>query len=362
MILEGRLALDGADASGWVELDGRHVAAAGHGRPPRRADQRVAGLLAPGLVDVQVNGAAGHEVTEGDAALNAIEAALLDRGVTAWLPTVVTTDEATAAAAVARLAERAADPASTVAGIHLEGPFLSPEHAGIHRPELLRAPAGGVPAYVHHPAVRMVTLAPELPGARALVAQLAGRGVTVALGHSGADATAARAAIDAGARMVTHLFNAMGPLDHRRAGLAAVALTDERLAVGVIADGVHVDPTVLALIARACARRVVLVSDASPAAAAREIPRSFAGMALDAAGRAPSGRPAGGLALLDEDVRTWAAATGQPLAAALAAASVRPARLAGLPPPLSPGARADLLELADDGTVRRVMLAGRWRG
>ncbi len=359
-LIAGRLALGGHDAPGWVRVDGGATLGAGHGPPPGEPDERVAGLLAPGLVDLQVNGAAGHEVTGDDEALDAIEDALRARGVTCWLPTVITADERAATRTVDRLAERAADPGSPIAGVHVEGPFLSPDHAGMHRRRLLRSPADGVPAYLRHPAVRVVTLAPELPGALDLVERLAASGVVVSLGHSGADAATALAALDAGARMVTHLLNAMGPLHHRAPGLVGVALADPRPALGLIADGVHVDPLVLGLVSRLAGDRVVLVSDASPAAAGGRV-ATFAGVRLDAEGRAPDGHPAGSLRLLDDDLRIWCAAAGRGLGAALAAATGRPAALLGRPAPLSPGAPADLVELDADGGLRRVMVAGSWR-
>lgn len=359
VVIAGSVARNGVAGEGWVQVDGPLVTAVGDGAPPQTPGERVEGLLSAGLVDLQVNGAAGHEVTGGEAALDEIEQALLRRGITSWLPTVITTDESTAERTVERLARRAADPRSTVAGVHLEGPFLAPGHAGMHRTDLLRVPADGVPAYVRHPAVRLVTLAPELPRALELVEELAAGGVTVSLGHTGADAPTALRAVDAGARMVTHLFNAMAPLGHRAPGLAGLALTDERLALGVIADGAHLDPLVLRLVHAAAAARVVLVSDASPAAAAHSRVTTFAGVALDPDGRV-AGRPAGSLRLLDEDVRTWAAATGASRAAALEAAGERPAALAGLTAALEPGAPADIVEWDSQTRVRRVMRAGRW--
>jgi len=359
LVIAGSVARDGQTGEGWIEIEGPLVTAIGDGAPPEPPGEQVEGLLSAGLVDLQVNGAAGHEVTAGEAALDEIEMALLRRGVTAWLPTVITTDEATAERAVQQLARRAADPRSTVAGVHLEGPFLAPSRAGMHRPELLCLPADGTPAYVRHPAVRLVTLAPELPGAPALIEELVAAGVTVSLGHTDADADAALQAVEMGARMVTHLFNAMAPLGQRAPGLVGLALTDERLALGVVADGVHLDPIVLRLIHAAAAARVVLVSDASPPAAARAPVSTFARVALDSSGRA-AGRPAGSLCLLDEDVRTWTSVTGSSLGAAIGAACELPAALAGLPAPLRPGAAADIVEWDPQGRVRRVMRAGRW--
>jgi N-acetylglucosamine-6-phosphate deacetylase len=328
-----------ADAARWFELEGERLVATGRGRAPRPPDERCDGRLARGLVDLQVNGCAGADVTGGHAALDRLDAHLLARGVTSYLATVATTDDETAARAAADVVEREADPASPVAGLHLEGPFLA--RPGAHPAALLRAPADGpLPGAYGSPALRLVTLAPELPGALELIAALRERGVTVALGHSDADATTALRAVEAGARMVTHVFNAMAPLHHRAPGLVGVALTDERLAVGVIADGEHVEALVLRLVRRAAGERVVLVSD-------------LVGETL--AGRAPaSGVLTGGRATLDEALRRWMHFTGAPLDEALEAAAVRPAALAGV------GARADLVELDEASRVVRVMRGGRW--
>ena len=257
-LIAGLLARGGAVEPGWIEVEGERIAAAGSGTPSRAPDERHDGIIAPGLCDLQVNGAGGHEVADGSAAMDAIDAIQLEHGVTSYLPTIVSTDDATADRALAELAERAADPSSPVAGVHLEGPFLDGAHAGMHPVDRLRSPADGVPDYYSSTAVRMVTLAPELPGALELIAALRARGVAVSLGHSGASAEIARRALDAGARFVTHVFNAMAPLGHRAPGLAGVALADARALVGVIADGLHVDPLVLELVRRTAGPRAIL--------------------------------------------------------------------------------------------------------
>jgi N-acetylglucosamine-6-phosphate deacetylase len=209
----------------------------------------------------------------------------------------------------------------------------------------------------------MVTLAPELPGALELIGRLHARGVTVALGHTGAEAATIDRAVAAGARMVTHIFNAMAPLHHRAPGAVGAALVDDRLALGVIADGRHVDARVLELIRRAAGDRVVLVSDASPAAGACPGAYAFASARIvlgeDGAVRDVEGRLAGSAALLDEVLAVWLA-TGATLGEAIAAASTRAAAIAGLPDGLVAGAPADLIELGDDGQVVRVMRSGRW--
>ncbi len=363
-IVAGRLALHGELADGWVELEGEEIAACAVGEPPRAPDLRHDGIVAPGLCDLQVNGAAGHEVTAGPQALEAIDRLLLSRGVTSYLPTIVSTDSASAERAVAELEERAADPASPVTGVHLEGPFLDPAHAGMHRRDRLRSPADGIPAYFESPAIRLVTLAPELPGALELIAELRERGVAVALGHTGAGAAEAERAVDAGASLVTHLFNAMAPLHQRAPGLAGLALTEDRLAVGVIADGVHLHPLVLELVRRAAGGRCFLVTDATPAAGAPPGRYSMAGVEIscgeEGAAHTADGRLAGGAISLDESARRWAGMTEATLAEAIAAASETPAAAARLPGGLRPGGPADIILLDDEGRVERVMRRGRW--
>ncbi len=364
LLLAGRLARGGALEDGWVEVEGERIVAAGTGAPPRPPDERHDGIVAPGLCDLQVNGAGGREVTDGAAALDAIDAIQLEHGVTSYLPAIVPMDDATAERSVAELAERAADPASPVLGVHLEGPFLNSEYAGMHPAGRLRAPADGVPAYFSSEAIRLVTLAPELPGALDLIAALRARGVAVALGHSGASADVARRALDAGARLVTHVFNAMAPLHHRAPGLAGVALTDARAMVGIIADGLHVDPIVLEVARRAAGPRVVLTSDAAAAAAAPPGTYRMAGVEIESdrsgAVRTAAGRLAGSALTLDAAVRNWASMTEASLAEAIAAAGEAPAAALGLAAGLRPGCAANIALLDDAGEVQRVMRLGRW--
>jgi N-acetylglucosamine-6-phosphate deacetylase len=306
-------------------------------------------LVAPGLVDLQVNGAAGASVTDGREAIAHVDEAMLDAGVTSWLATVMTTDDATVATVV-----------KNAAAVHLEGPFLSPELAGAHRVEYLRVPGDGVPVHFEHPAVRLVTLAPELPGGVELARELDSRGVVVSLGHS--DATPEQAGA-VPARMVTHLFNAMRPPHHRLPTLPTWALVHDSVAVGLISDGLHVDPLVLRLIRRVAGDRIVLVSDASPATAAPEGEYSLQGIPIRRVGdecRDELGRLAGTAIDLAEGVRRYVRFTGASLGEALVAATFRPARLAGIGGILGPGDPADLVTLDRDGRVLRVMRGGVW--
>jgi N-acetylglucosamine-6-phosphate deacetylase len=361
-IIAGTVLSGGGSFDGWVEVAGDRVAEVGRGRAPRRPRHRAA-MVAPGLCDLQVNGAAGHSVTEGATGLDAIDGALLAAGVTSYLATVITASEQEATAAVVAAEERLADPASPIEGVHLEGPFLSPRYSGVHPRRRLARPADGVPSYYGSGAVRLVTLAPELPGALDLIRDLRRRGITVSIGHTGATVDQARAAAGAGATCVTHLFNAMPPFAHRDPGVPGWALTDRRIRVGVIPDGAHLDPMVLSVVARAAGARVFLVTDATPAAAAPagtyhmgdvDLHRE-GGRVLDAGGTL-----AGSVLTLDEAVRRWARFAGVPLARAWAAASERPAGVVGLRGGLRPGRPADLVLLGPGASVERVMRRGRW--
>ena len=208
-------------------------------------------LLAPGLIELQLNGGFGHDFTADPESIWEVGARLPASGVTAFLPTIVSSPAATVRRAQAVLAAgpppgyRGAVPL----GLHLEGPFLSPDAAGAHDPAALRLPDPGEAAsWTPAAGVRLVTLAPELPGALEAIAVLAGNGVTVAAGHSRATYDEAVAAIAAGIRYGTHLFNAMPPIDHREPGLVAALLEDPRVVIGLIPDGIHVHPALVRLV------------------------------------------------------------------------------------------------------------------
>lgn len=318
-------------------------------------------LLAPGFIDLQVNGYAGVDVghATGDD-WGRLGRSLLEGGVTAYCPTLVTRpvadyperlDEITCAQAAEH-----ASPGSRILGAHLEGPFIAPEFARAHPSEHIRPVdldwLTGLPAIV-----RIVTLAPELVGADRAIELLAQRGVLVALGHSGADELAVRSAIERGARLTTHLFNAMPPLDHHRAGLAAIALTDPRMSVSLIADGIHVDDTGLRLVLGATLPdRLALVSDSTAWADGR----TRRGTRLvDGAPRLADGTLAGSALRMNEAVARCIE-LGAPLVSAVAAASSVPARLLGLPDHgrIEPGAMADLVALDDDFSVEEVWVGG----
>ena len=325
------------------------------------------GVLSPGLIDWQVNGGGGvlFNATPTPGALAAIAAAFRRSGVTAILPTVITDSPAVLVAALAAAAE-ATRATPSVLGVHVEGPFIDPRRKGVHlaefirpmrerdRDQLVAAKAGAM----------VVTLAPSA-ASPALIASLAAAGIVVSLGHAEATAEEARVAFAAGARAVTHLFNAMSQLGSRAPGLVGAALADPAIVCGLIADGHHVHPAALrAAINAKGAGGIALTSDAMPPAAGGPSVFTLQGRRMRRDGSRlidDFDTLAGGVVTLFDAVRYVVETLGLPLAEALRMATSTPARLLGLQDQigvLASGARADLVHLADDLTLRGVWLAG----
>lgn len=355
--LEGPVLRGRAIGAGAVTVAGGRIAAGG------RATARVlppGWAVCPGFVDLQVNGFGGAEVGDDPAAVAAVAAALPASGVTAFCPTLVSRpDDGYRRAAAALAAAPVAAHAARILAPHLEGPFLSPERPGVHDPDALRAPdPGAVDALLSAFAPAIVTLAPELPGGLAAVRRIARSGAVAAVGHTEADAALGRETIDAGARMLTHAMNAMRGIESRAPSALVAFLADRRPSVGLIGDGVHVDPAVAVILARAAGRRLVLVSDAVSAAGAPPgaYPLASRTVVSDGVCALWQGRLAGSAAGLDRGPATLAAARlARP--AALAAACEAPRRLLGLPTALAPGAPADLV-VVDEGLAPRLTLVG----
>ncbi len=350
---------DGLLSPGVVELDGDRIAAvaATTGAVPDR-------ILAPGLVDVQVNGIDDVDVASAEGGdWERLDRFLLAQGVTTWCPTLVTAPLERYAAPLGRIAEAAARPGSDrprphIAGAHLEGPFLG-GRPGAHPTGLIIAPdlawLGDLPDIV-----RLVTLAPEVPHGLDAIALLKARGVLVSLGHSAATVDQSLAGVDAGARLVTHVFNGMSGLHHREPGLVGAALTDDRVAVSLIADGVHVHPAAIAVAFRCKPRgRVLLVTDA---VAWRGPHRGSVAVTNDGtAARLADGTLAGAVIGLDVAVANVVHRSGVPIEDAVFAAATAPADLLGLTDRgrLRPGAHADVVALDDDLRCRATWVGGR---
>lgn len=326
------------------------------------------GFLTPGLIDIHNNGAFGVDcATATPDEWDVFIAGLAARGVTSVLPTIITAPLAALQASAAGVA--AAQPRhAAVLGLHLEGPFLAPAKRGAHQRHDLRLPdAAALDEILRLPALRLITLAPELPGALAAIARLKAAGVLVSLGHTAADAEIMRAAAAAGAGLVTHVFNAQGPLSHRAPGAPGVALTDPRLAPCLIADAVHVDPAMLALAFNGCPRAIAVTDSILIAGLALGETRPFGGAAatLNArgVGLRADGTIAGAAIVLDEGVRRLIAAGVAP-ETAFAAATARPAAALNLEDRgrLALGLRADLVWWSDDFTPLQVWTAGHSNG
>jgi N-acetylglucosamine-6-phosphate deacetylase len=348
--------VDGELVPGDVELIEGRVARVGLGG-------RGEGTALPGLVDLQVNGFAGIDLLAADAAaVSRLGDALLRTGVTAYQPTLISSPPERTLEALAEIA--GARGGARVLGVHLEGPFLSPRHAGAHPVEHLRTPDAGLLRTLLEPGgVSTVTLAPELPGAHELVDEAVRRGVCVSLGHSAATAAEAEAAFARGARTVTHLFNAMRSFSHREPGLAGAALARGDVTVQLIVDGVHLAPGTVLLAWRAARGRLAVVSDAIAAAGLGEGAYRIGEAEVevrDGAARRGDGTLAGGVETLAEAVRRMCE-LGVPLPEAADAATRVPARVLGRDDVgrLAPGATADVVVLDDNLAVTRVLRAGK---
>jgi N-acetylglucosamine-6-phosphate deacetylase len=326
------------------------------------------GLALPGLIDLQVNGYAGVDVGGADVeAMHQLGRARARDGVLAYGPTIMTSPPEDVVRGLRTVVEtqRSTPPdAARIVGAHVEGPFLSPRRAGIHPPELLRHPDPAlVETFLSARPITMFTLAPELPGALALIAQLAARGVLVSLGHSDATVAEARAGIDAGARAATHTWNGMRPLGHRDPGIVGAVLTDPRVHIGLIGDGVHIAREVLRLTWGTARGRICLVTDAVAAAGAPDGRYRIGPVVIERRdGRVHDleGRVGGGATTLLASVRL-AVEDGTDLLDAVGAVTIVPARLMQRPDlgALRPGARADLVVVTDGLELGRVLLAGR---
>ncbi len=357
-----------------VAIDGV-IAAVGSPFEPGPAERiDCAGLvIAPGFIDLQCNGAFGIDFTTEPSGIEQVATDLPRFGVTTFLPTVVSSTRQRRRAALDVMAElrstRASSSEPSVAAdplaLHVEGPMLSRHHMGAHVPDHVMAltmdeleewSAAGV--------VGLVTLAPELPGAIAVIERLRREGVVVSAGHTAMTPADLAAARSVGLSYTTHLFNAMAPFSHRSPGPIGAVLADDTLVAGVIVDGIHVDPTAVRMAWNALGPgRMSLVSDSSPALGLPFGRTHIAGFEIvhDETGvRTVGGVLAGSALELDQAVRNLVAFTGCSLADAMATVTSTPADLLGLTDRghLRSGARADLVILEPDGRLVATIIAG----
>ncbi|MEO5662077.1 MAG: N-acetylglucosamine-6-phosphate deacetylase [Nocardioides sp.] len=375
MLLSAGSVLTGTSSlgAGWVEIESGLVVGVGSGTPARPVDVDLAdAVIAPGFVDMHVHGGGGAAFFEAtDDAVAASLALHRRHGTTAMVASLVSDHQQTLLQQVGALAGHVES--GELLGIHLEGPWLAARRCGAHEPSALRSPD---PAEVEallaagRGAVRMVTLAPELPGAIEAIRRIVGAGAVAAIGHTDATYEQARAAIDAGATVATHLFNAMRPVHHRDPGPVVAALEDPRVTVELITDGVHLHPALPRLVtADVGADRVALVTDAMAAAGMADGAYRLGSLAVDVSGGvarvAGTDTIAGSTAtmdtLLSKAVEHASGDREEALLTAIRQLCINPLRALNLPSPgLSPGGPADLVVLSPELAIRSVMRQGSW--
>ena len=334
-------------------------------------------ILAPGYIDIHMHGGAGLDVMRTSPAdLPHLNKFLTKHGVTGYFPTTVAAPLDQTCSALGQLADAIetaqhlqtnGETQAQPLGIHLEGPFLSHKRRGVHPPEYLVEPTPEIFQRLWQAArgqVRMMTIAPELPGALEVIAEAVRRKVFVSIGHSDAVVEAARAAVRAGARHATHTFNAMRPLDHRDPGILGEVLTDRQLTADIIADGIHVAPEVVQLFLLAKGKeKSVLITDATAATGMPDGTYQLGPIQVEVKdGRCTmDGKLAGSVLTMDRAVRNIARFAGWSLQDAVRAATLNPARAAGLERSgvVAAGAHANLVVLSPEGEIIKTIVHGR---
>ncbi len=362
-----------------IMVEGSKIAAVGRRGelplPPGAEEYSARGMtVVPGFVDVHIHGAGGHDAMEAtEPALDAVAASVVGHGTTSLLATTVTASEedicrsAEGIARYIRAQQVGAAPRAEILGIHFEGPFINRVRRGAQPAEWITPPsrkllrrfleaAGGTG--------RILTLAPELPGALDLIAFARRAGLVVAIGHTDATYAETCAAIRTGASHAVHVFNAMRPFSHRETGVLGAVLTTPEVTAELIADGVHVDaPAMRLLLAAKGVEGLLLVSDGTAATGMPEGKYQLGAYQVTVSGgvcRNAEGKLAGSTLTLDRALRN-VVALGAPLADAVRMLTLNPARLLGLERTkgvLAPGADADLVLLDADLNVAGVMTRG----
>jgi N-acetylglucosamine-6-phosphate deacetylase len=324
----------------------------------------------PGFVDVHIHGSDGSDCMDATPeALVAISRFVATSGVTAFLATTMTAPAAPTLAAVRNAANVNPDklPGARLLGVHLEGPFLSPEFPGAQPIEYVRDPdLAEFEELLNAGPVKLITLAPERPGAVELIDVARHRGVRLVMGHTAAGYDEAIAAIDRGVLQATHTFNAMTGLHHRKPGVVGAVLSDDRVFAQLIADNIHVHPAVMKVLARCKgAERTLLITDAIRAAGLPEGDTELGGQPVtvkDGACRLPDGTLAGSILTMDLALRNFLSASGWTLAEAWPVTSRAAATALGLNHEigvLAPGYRADLAILDDKLEVVATVVGGK---
>ncbi|HKW72516.1 MAG TPA: N-acetylglucosamine-6-phosphate deacetylase [Candidatus Dormibacteraeota bacterium] len=358
----------GAKTADALLVDGDTIVWIGRGRPPERPDDEVVAgateLITPGFIDLQVNGFAGRDAGDGADSIAAISEALPATGVTAFLPTLISSPLEVVASFAASVGAAAEAQGARVLGAHIEGPFLNPQYRGAHLESNLREPTSENVAVIEAARPRLVTMAPELPGALAAIERLSRGGIVISAGHTGADFELGRKAIDAGVRFGTHIYNAMPPVHHRQPGIALALLLDQSVTTGLIADGEHVHPAVCDQVLRLKAEtRVALTTDQTAAAGSPPGRYLLSGREVVSDGRTvrlDDGTLAGSAAIMPDLLRVMSRLAGMSASHAVGLATAVPARVIGERRlgRLAAGACADLVVLDPELNVRLTMIRG----
>lgn len=358
---------------GAVLIDGAKIVSVGPANeidcPDDAESLDATGLtLTSGFIDLQINGAFGYDFTADPTSIWSVADRLPRYGVTAFLPTIITSPLEKISTAQKVLTQHPADGYRGAAplGLHIEGPFINPKKKGAHNPDYLRLPnLSDIRGWSPASGVQLVTLAPELPGALDLVAELTHQGVTVSAGHSMATYDEAQAGFDAGIRYGTHLFNVMPPLHHREPGLPAALLTDPRATAGIIVDGIHAHSAMVNLAWQLLSdTRLNLVTDAMAALGmppGQHILGDFNVIVDETSARLADGTLAGSILSLDTALRNLIAFTGCSLEQALPTVTSIPAQLLGLDDSrgsISPGYAADFVLLTPELEVHTTIVGG----
>jgi N-acetylglucosamine-6-phosphate deacetylase len=328
-------------------------------------------ILTPTFFDIHFHGAVNHDVMEGTpAAFDTIGRFLATRGVSHFLPTTVTAaidPTLRALEGIAARIEAPLHPGAIPLGIHLEGPFVSHLKRGVHPPEFIIPPT--IELFdrfqqAAHGHIRLITIAPEVPGAIDLIEHATRSGVKVSLGHSNATAAETRLALAAGATSATHTFNAMRALDHREPGILGIVLDDDNLFAELICDGIHVEPELVRLFLKAKGmHRAILITDGMSATGMPDGTYMLGGFEVEVSdGRCmANGVLAGSVLTLDRAVANFARFTGTPFAEVTGLASHNPAAMLGFEAQLdlAPGQPANFNRYTPDGTLQSTILRGR---
>ena len=372
-IVNGRILLPDREISGKALLFEDRIA--GTADPGDvRADEIIdaeGAYVAPGLIDTHIHGYMGDDASDGDAEeLRRMAARLTENGVTAFLPTTMTVPRdqlETAFRQIRRTAAESREPGfrgAEIAGCHAEGPFISPVRKGA-QVETAILPPDPVWALGNADIVRVMTFAPEMPGAEEMIREIVRDGrIRLSIGHTDATYEQAMRAVSLGAERFTHLFNAMPPVHHRLPGTAGAALAGGAW-TEVIADGFHIHPGMFPMLHRALRNRLVLITDCVRAGGMPDGEYTLGGQTFSLRGaecRLPDGTIAGSVLKMNEAVRNYRDFAGIPMYEAVRAATLNAAESAGLADTrgsLTPGKQADIVLLDDSCNVRRTIIRGR---